>query len=191
MGLDMYLSKIKRDIIGYKDVDLYEIKTSKPKLYAKLKPYIIMEGGSNYSYESLSKEVMYWRKANQIHNWFVNNVQDGNDDCGWYEVSKEQLEELRDTCKEVLEKSVLVNAPVVNGYVGTKEGFKPSFEYGQKVTNKKICEELLPTVEGFFFGGTDYDNYYVEDVRYTYEGLEKVLSETDFDTEAIFYSSSW
>ena len=23
-----------------------------------------------------------WRKANHIHQWFVQNVQDGNDDCG-------------------------------------------------------------------------------------------------------------
>ena len=36
----------------------------------------------------------YWRKANQIHNWMVNNVQDGNDDCGLYEVSIDHILEL-------------------------------------------------------------------------------------------------
>jgi len=42
----------------------------------------------------------YWRKANQIHQWFVDNVQDGEDNCGSYYVTREQLEEL----KEVLAK---------------------------------------------------------------------------------------
>ena len=29
-------------------------------------------------------EVLMWRKANAIHNWFVQNVQKGVDDCGVY-----------------------------------------------------------------------------------------------------------
>lgn len=36
-------------------------------------------------------EVAYWRKANHIHNWFVQNIQDGIDDlldyassCSWF-----------------------------------------------------------------------------------------------------------
>ena len=44
----------------------------------------------------------YWRKSNQIHNWFVENVQDGEDNCGSYYVSREQLETLKDLCVEVL-----------------------------------------------------------------------------------------
>ena len=36
----------------------------------------------------------YWRKANQIHKWFVDNVQGGNDNCGEYYVSQNKLEEL-------------------------------------------------------------------------------------------------
>ena len=49
-----------------------------------------------------SGTVIYWRKANAIHKWFVDNVQGGNDDCGTYEVEWEQLTNLRDTCREVL-----------------------------------------------------------------------------------------
>ena len=37
------------------------------------------------------EDVGYWRKANQIHNWFVQNVQGGEDDCGIYEVSQAKL----------------------------------------------------------------------------------------------------
>lgn len=30
---------------------------------------------------SIWKEIGYWRKANHIHKWFVDCVQDGEDDC--------------------------------------------------------------------------------------------------------------
>ena len=39
-------------------------------------------------------EVGYWRKANQIHKWFVDNVQGGEDDCSPYPVTRDQLEKL-------------------------------------------------------------------------------------------------
>lgn len=50
----------------------------------------------------IREEAMYWRKANAIHNWFVQNVQDGNDDCKKYWVDIEKLKELRKTIKKVL-----------------------------------------------------------------------------------------
>lgn len=56
-------------------------------------------GGTGISVEF---PVGYWRKANQIHNWFVKNVQRGDDDCGSYYVSRQDLEVLKDTCKTVL-----------------------------------------------------------------------------------------
>lgn len=47
------------------------------------------------------EEVMYWRKANAIHNWFVQNVQGGIDECQRSHVSREQLQELLAVCKTV------------------------------------------------------------------------------------------
>ena len=44
----------------------------------------------------------YWRKSNQIHKWFVDNVQGGNDNCGEYYVSNEKLNQLRETCRQAL-----------------------------------------------------------------------------------------
>lgn len=46
--------------------------------------------------------VAYWSKAKTIHDWFVNHVQDGDDTCGSYFVSREQVTALRDLCKNVL-----------------------------------------------------------------------------------------
>lgn len=83
-------------------------------------------------------EGIYWRKANQIHKWFVDNVQDGNDDCGTYYVSREQLTELRDLCKQVIENPSLAESrlPTANGF------FFGSTSYGEG-----YIEDLQYTVE--------------------------------------------
>ena len=49
------------------------------------------------------KEYHYWRKANAIHNFFVENVQDSNDDCGTYDVPKSVIEDLAERCDLVLQ----------------------------------------------------------------------------------------
>lgn len=109
----------------------------------------------------IMEEVGYWRKANAIHKWFVDNVQDGIDDCDYHrEVTKEDLEELRDICHEVL-------------------------------CDPDDAEGLLPTEGGFFFGSTEYDDWYIADLRKTIEIVDKVLETTDFETQMIYYRSSW
>lgn len=159
MGLDMYLEKCSRKMWGYKDLYLPEVKENKPELYEELKPYIIQRG-EYFHWESLFEEVGYWRKANAIHQWFVENVQNGVDNCGQYEVEKKKLEELLAYCKEIIE-------------------------------DHSKAEELLPTQSGFFFGSTEYDEWYFEYIKDTINILEKVLEETDFDREMITYQSSW
>lgn len=165
MGLDMYLEKCNINAWEYRDVDIDDIKINNNKLYEKLRPYIVKRG-KYMIFESLFTEVGYWRKANAIHKWFVENVQDGVDDCEIYIVEKEALETLLDVCKTVLDAQ-----------------HKDEFE--------SIAMQLLPTQDGFFFGGTDYDNWYIADIEDTINIIEKVLAETDFDNEIITYQSSW
>lgn len=59
------------------------------------------------------------------------------------------------------------------------------------LANATKASELLPTQDGFFFGDTDYDEWYHAGVKQTSEMLEKILSNpkfADFDFE---YQSSW
>lgn len=42
--------------------------------------------------------------------------------------------------------------------------------------NPDIAHEKLPTQSGFFFGSTEYDDYYFETINYTIELFEKVLT---------------
>ena len=51
---------------------------------------------------SVSVNCAYWRKVNSVHNWFVTNVQNGEDDCGEYYVSHAKLKELLETARQAL-----------------------------------------------------------------------------------------
>ena len=63
---------------------------------------MFLEGIFEQDGENVREQVIYWRKSNQVHNWFVVNAQDGEDNCQPHSVSREQLEELRDLCRAVL-----------------------------------------------------------------------------------------
>ena len=156
MGLDMYL-EAKLYLSKYSgDKELFE------KVY-ELEPYKYTE---NVKSVSLEFPVGYWRKANWIHKWFVDNVQGGDDDCGSYTVSLPELKQLMDVCYEV-------------------------------ITDNSKADELLPTTSGFFFGSTNYDEFYFTQVTNTYKILKELVDElekykTPLNNRAwIEYQASW
>ena len=51
---------------------------------------------------NVSVNCAYWRKVNAVHKWFVDNVQNGEDDCGEYYVSHDKLKELLTTARQAL-----------------------------------------------------------------------------------------
>lgn len=80
----------------------------------------------------------YWRKANQIHNWFVENVQDGEDDCNSYYVTREQLEQLKATCIEVLAHKSLAEDLLPTG---------AGFFFGSTTYDEYYYGDLQETIE--------------------------------------------
>lgn len=130
MGLDMYLLGVKSEFDQH-DYNIGMVRTA--------------------------TEIGYWRKANSIHKWFVDNVQDGIDNCQPHTLAKETLMELKELCEEVLE-------------------------------NPEKADELLPTQSGFFFGPTEYDEWYFQDMKDTIEIIDWALTQ-DFDY--FEYESSW
>jgi hypothetical protein len=64
------------------------------------------------------EEMAYWRKANHIHNWFVKNVQDGEDDCNEYYVTNDHIKALNEACKKVLDDNSLAKEllPTASGF---------------------------------------------------------------------------
>lgn len=138
----------------------------------------------------IEESVGYWRKANQIHNWFVQNVQKGIDDCGSYDVSKEQLKELLKICKRIKKECILVPEKIKEEIEPINKPLTNVIEPEFTMQNAKLAKRILPTSEGFFFGSTDYDGYYMEVIDSTIE-IIKELFKTDTEEANYSYSSSW
>jgi hypothetical protein len=162
MGLDMYLT-------GKQYVSTYDHKPKDVQLQMMLKTVLKKWNMGNdkkqidYPVQYIEFSLMQWRKSNQIHEWFVQTVQKGKDDCGSYYVDEDDCKELLKICKIVLEN---------------------------KGNDKKILE-LLPPQSGCFFGSTDLDEYYFEDIKETAEVLQNILDKDLHSELEVYYHSSW
>ena len=136
MGLDMYLDNRKYIGANYE----YNNITGNIELFRDGKEININFDKVVYVVE----RVAYWRKANAIHNWFVENIQDGVDDCKEYYVSITQLHNLLDKVDAVLNDHSLASTilPSKSGFffgsVAYDEWYFEDLEY-----TKKILEEML------------------------------------------------
>jgi hypothetical protein len=155
MGLDMYL-EVRRYVSGYTHTS-----EENKKAFNEIVNTVGLRDAHDDRFATVAINVAYWRKANHIHHWFVKNVQDGEDDCGQYRVTREQLMELEELCRKV-----------------SKDG------------TPEEASKLLPTSDGFFFGDTTYDEYYFEDTDMTAKRLAHLLNVIPTEDE-FFYQSSW
>ena len=152
MGLDMYLSK--RTYVENWD------HTPKDKQY---KVTVKRKAGHQIKTEritEISEQIMYWRKANHIHKFFIDNCADGVDECQAIHISRDKLADL------VVKLKVVVHHK-----------------------DDETSKWNLPTEDGFFFGGTQFDEYYYEECSKTLKVIEDLLrDEQDGD---IWYQASW
>jgi hypothetical protein len=140
MGLDMYL-EIRREEYSSHHTKSRTLKREYPKFLKDNFPNLPeLYSVSRKTYF----EVGYWRKANAIHNWFVENCGDGEDTCQQMYVSLEKLETLLDICKKVS-------------------------------ADHKLAPVYLPTQSGFFFGSTEYDDWYFDKIEDTIKIIEPVI----------------
>lgn len=163
MGLDMYLyadnyvSRTTNERIG--DYEYAKNPAFQNLLSVLNATHLVDE--DDFTGMSVSIPVGYWRKANAIHAWIVNECADGVDECQRIYVSKEKAHELLNSCKQVIAD--------------------PSF-----------ADELLPPQSGFFFGSTEIDEWYLEDLKRTVAIFEKVLSAKERgEVDSIIYQASW
>jgi hypothetical protein len=145
MGLDMYL-KAKKFYFDEAEGNAI-IKLAMPENH----PF------KRLRQAEVSIEVGYWRKANEIHNWFVNNVQKGNDDCGEYYVDPKHIETLLAIVREVLN-----NPKLAESLLPTKSGFFfGSTEYDEcYFSGLRHTEEMLASVLSFVKDNPAFNLYY-------------------------------
>jgi hypothetical protein len=189
MGLDMYLEK-KSYVKNWNSMDESKQHKVTVLLGGKERTDIRAE---RISY--ITEEVAYWRKFNALHGWFIENVVDGKDDCREVHVDIDQLIELNNTLKEVLD--ALNVAPtkqvrVVMGWQGNEKIYQTIDVY-----DCPKALELLPPCEGFFFGSQEIGSYYKDEVERTIQILDELIKEhAEFEEKGLWtpeysYHASW
>jgi hypothetical protein len=131
MGLDMYLTA-KRYI--------YDFGAENTALLDALEDLKVNE----MRVKEIAYEAGYWRKANHIHKWFVDNVQNGVDNCGEYHVSVEDLEKLLALVNEVLAHTQKAKEllPTTNGFFFGSDLYDDGY-YDDLIHTKAIIENVL------------------------------------------------
>lgn len=109
-----------------------------------------------------SYQIGYFRKFNALHSYIVKTFANGIDNCQDIILYKEDVEQIKKVLDDVLEAN----------------------------TEEK-AKELLPTQSGFFFGGTDYDEFYFEDVKDAADLMQSFLDNFDFEKYQLVYQASW
>lgn len=117
--------------------------------------YLMKRVRVNKDEDSVDTELVYWRKANAIHNFFT-SIKDQHESCESIEVTKDMLGMLLDRCTMVLE-------------------------------DRSRADELLPTTSGFFFGSTDYDEWYFKKLEDTIRDITPILSDGDIKDGDLYY----
>lgn len=155
MGLDMNLHR-----------KVYNLKVQPSDEKTEKANKIINEGQRDGEARFISDvSVCYWRKFNALHQYFFDNFGNGEgDNCVDMPLDISNLKELLALLQDLRKK-----------IKQDKEG---------TVINTKVCEEMLPTQDGFFFGDTAYDKYYVEDIDDTIEALSAVIKDHEKLVEA-------
>lgn len=131
MGLDMYLYKkhyVKNwDWMSDNERHTISIKKGKKKL-DHIKPDRICY---------VMEQVMEWRKFNALHKWFVDNVQEGVDDCKECFVDESDLKMLLETLTYVYD-----NKDTAETILPTAQGFF----FGSDEIDEYYWEEVKSTI---------------------------------------------
>lgn len=109
--------------------------------------------------------VAYFRKVNFLIPYF-----DYEDNRTYMEIAKCQVEDLIEKCNLVLK-----------------------YKDNDVLSEKDIDEisSLLPTCAGFFFGSTDYNEWYFSDIKAVKTKFSNILETLDWDKEILLMWCWW
>lgn len=151
MGLDMYLESHKKETyeLHLQAIDLMqEILNLRHKdseeVFVDDDEWVKVRDSLDTLISHKQEQIAYWRKANQIRGWFQELLGEESNGVCKGKISKEDIENLLDTCKQVLEDHSLAEKllPVTEGF------FFGSYEYDEYYFEQiketvEICERVL------------------------------------------------
>lgn len=124
--------------------------------------YLYTKDKSSTSKNSEFEEIHCWRMFHALHNWFVNNIQAGIDDCKHHLFTEEKLNSLISTLRVINDSKL-----------------------------EDVAKANLPTVEGVYFGSEDYDENYFEEVKEALEVLTDIKNKVNLNECDLYYCSWW
>ena len=142
------------------------------------------------------KELSYFGKVNFLVKFFNDKIVEY---CGGtildgldIPITKEWCEELLEKCNKVVDKYNKLST----SYTPDTNGDNANLFESQEANDlfAKFASETLPTMAGFFYGSTDYDEWYLADVNDVIEHLKNdILPEFDKldDDECIVFNADW
>ena len=112
---------------------------------------------------SVKEEIMYWRKVNAIHGWFIDNCADGEDNNCEIEITIDDLKKLNDTISEVLnnrDKAMVLLPPREGFFFGNCEIDDYYWEELER-THKELGDLImLDAIEGNTNNGNIVEHIY-------------------------------
>lgn len=136
-----------------------------------------------------SDDVAYWENVPMIHNWFVLNVQQGQDDGRQYMVSKKHIKQLYDICREVYNKTYLKTQGTIIKNVYIDNEIVPIAEPKRVISNPRHAIKLLPIPKDWL-NIYNYDIRYYNEVKYTIDVCANILEHFDFNRYYLIYGSN-
>jgi len=116
MGLDMYLTRTNRTNHTTEELEAIDHEFITPEK-AEAAPFLpLREYQYSDGFYTIFHEVAYWRKFNALHNWFVERVQGGVDECQLSEIDDDTLVALIDDLKAVSRGEFVEDLEPVSGF---------------------------------------------------------------------------
>ena len=143
MGLDMYL--YRREYISGWD---WNDNPKEMKMYSDILEYTGAERCVGSPHAQVEICVAYWRKANAVHKWFC-DLDGGRDECQSIYVTKENLIELRDLAKSVIEQPAMAGdvLPTQQGFFFGSYDYDEWYMEDMKLTIEQIDNVLAKSGE--------------------------------------------
>ena len=164
MGLDMYFFARKTTYKSFSKWDEPDRanEVNYPEDLKTFSDYIYDRNFKSVQTETIY-QIGYFRKFNALHGYIVKTFANGIDNCQAILLHKEDVEQIKKVLDDVL-----------NAH--------------QQVEKAK---EILPTQSGFFFGETDYDEFYFNEAKVAADLMQSFLDNFDFENYQLVYQASW
>ena len=138
----------------------------------------------------ISQELTDWRKCNWFHKFFIDECAGGLDECQDVSVEGEHLIELYNRCLAVLESFKSGEMKTISVKSGWANG-KDTFTDVETFANTEVADKLLPCSRGFFFGGYQYDSWYIDSLNDYIKTIDELKLECKYDDLSDYSYTYW